>query len=177
MENILFQDFKTTVEHVYDSQTRFLRMYRFYAGVSKIMIILNLGSLGYSLAYPDRNYGLVLGLASFSLNSTFDFNKEKRILAKLVRMYTNHIIPKMKEIVHESVTQQNMQGPEEEYEAEAEGEGGKYLAYKARIETMVREQYCQSMGENFMSPDLDCVAILTCAIIYGIIGILVPVLH
>ena len=177
MQDLLFSDYKTTLNRVYEAQSRFQRMYRIYSWISKTMIILNLGSLFYSLGFPDENYGLVLSLACFSLNSTFDFNKEKRIVERLVRMYVNHIVPEMNKLNTELITVIARHEEEDEESDDELATGEIYVEYKANIDDLVRSSYVRYMGEEFVAPSLDCVGIIICAIINTILFVIVPVLH
>lgn len=131
------------------------------------MKILSMASLIYSLIYPQYNYGLILSLACFTLNSIFDFNKEKRILEKLVRMYKSHIIPDMKTILNEYM--------EHEYEDDASN-NSRIFTVRKNIEDVIHSNYLRFMGDE-ITPNIDCVGIICCTVVYGGLFITVPILH
>ena len=165
--NELHQDLYSTVNTIYESFYKYSRMYCIYSWISRAMKFLSTASFIYSLIYPLYNYGLVLSLACFTLNSIFDFNKEKRILEKLVRLYNFHIIPDTKQILNEFM--------EKEYD-ESGGDSSHIFSVRKNIENVIQSNYLRFMGDE-ITPSIDCVGILCCTGVYCSLFIAVPILH
>lgn len=177
IDNLLLEDYIQTIQRIYENYRRFTVISRIYSGTIKLMMIMNVGSLFYSIIYPEQHYSLILSLVSFSLSSMFDVNSRYDTLNKLVSLYSNHIIPDIERYIYEHIGKniRSMKDYTNEIPPSTD-----YLEKKREVEDLVSYNYRRFMGEDFTVPMslryVNFWGISVCIILYISIFIVVPLL-
>ena len=100
-KHIITDDIKSIIQDIFQEANNYTKLWRIYSRLDKVLHIINFGILLYSICIPDNKISLILSLFTISYSSIFNNNVNLMRLDKIVSVYKDEILPKLKTHLHE----------------------------------------------------------------------------
>ena len=166
IDNSLFQDLLLEVDKIQQKKTNLKTLWSLYTFADKALIIIQFGTLLFSVVSIPGNIGLILSMYTLSFSSICQLQTHLITLNKLIPIYEEHIIPKIQNCVR------------------------RYSFDDERDVLLNAFQECQNiesgyikdeMGQNFVLSNTlrsrGYKKIVSCTLVYLIIFIAIPLVH
>ena len=157
------------IKKIYDRKEHYYSMWLIYSIIDKVLLIINFGTLLICVLVKVDKLGLILSFFTLSVGVLIDSKEYVILLEKLLNVYTDTILPKIKDykmaviVNDQGVLMSNV------------------LDQIRHIQQIEKDNIEKFMGYGFTLPNslrtLACRKILVCGIAYMATFICIPVLY
>ena len=169
-DNFLYKDLMLEVGKINQKKTNLKTLWSLYTFADKALVIIQFGTLLFSVVSIPGNIGLILSMYTLSFSSICQLQTHLITLNKLIPIYEEHILPKIQNYVRQYSRQYSFNNKREDL-----------LNAFQECQNIERGYIKAEMGQNFVLSNTlrsrGYKKIVSCTIVYLIIFIAIPLVH